>query len=150
MGRIPEAALFNAQVFVVATESAAQLDNKARGRGVLWGKRGGDVLIWMCACNNLLLFYCYLGINTWTGRFKHMPEKSQQQEGACGKTGTASRTRAPGESRRYRLAFCPHTEHSLSVVVGDICKLLPPGPVHRIFEPLKRNSDIQSLCKCRW
>lgn len=79
-----------------------------------------------------------------------MAEKSQQQEDARGKIGIASRVRALGEGRRCGLALCPCTEHSLSVVVGDVRKLLPPGPVHRIFEPLKRNSDGQSPCKCRW
>jgi len=39
MRRIPETALFNAQVFVVATESAVQLDNKARDKGCC-GERG--------------------------------------------------------------------------------------------------------------
>lgn len=33
MERIPEADLFNTQVFVVAVESTAQLDNKAREEG---------------------------------------------------------------------------------------------------------------------
>lgn len=39
MGRIPEAALFNAQVFVVETESAAQLDNKAGEEGCCGERR---------------------------------------------------------------------------------------------------------------
>lgn len=38
MGRIPEAALFNAQVFVVATESAAEFDHRG-GERECCGKR---------------------------------------------------------------------------------------------------------------
>lgn len=66
------------------------------------------------------------------------------------KTGIASRVRALGEGRRCGLVFRPRAEHSLSVVVGDIRKLLPPGPVHRIFEPLERTRDGKSKYKCRW
>lgn len=57
--------------------------------------------------------------------------------------------RALKEGRRCGLTFCPCTEHSLFVVVGNICKLLPPGPIHRVFESLRRNSNGQSLYKCK-
>lgn len=79
-----------------------------------------------------------------------MAEKRKRQEDAYGKPGIASSMRALGKGKRCEVAFCPHSQHSLPVVVGDICKLLPPGPVHRIFEPLKRNNNGQFLCKCRW
>lgn len=117
-------------------------------RGVV-GRAGRWCLFWTCAWNNLLFFCCDLGINAQTGGFKtHGREKPTD---ACGKAGIASRVSTLEESKRWGLAFCPCSGYSLSVVVGDIRELLPPGPVHGIFEPLKRNSHGHSMHKCkRW
>lgn len=94
-----------------------------------------------CACNNLLMFFCNLRINAWTGRFKHTKKKSQQRQDSRERKQGSQQGQNPIEGRRHGFAFCLHIEHSLSVVVSNVCKLLSPGPVHRIFESLKRNSN---------
>jgi len=76
MGRIAEAALFNAQVFVVATESAAQLDNKAGEEGCCGKRREA---MFSPACVPGTIYFCFTVI--W-GQTREQEDLNTQQRKA--------------------------------------------------------------------